>query len=139
MALVVTQEGASLCWDYILGAAGAGYPVLHLIGAPHTVVHGDTLASLAAVELVVSGYAPIPLSPSSGWTIVTISNGAKASYPQVFWSFGGLCTVYGAYYTNLGGSISLWGDNFTDNGPYNYPSTGGLFYFTPIYTLTSLP
>lgn len=138
MAAVLTQEGALALWRQLLGISpGLGAPFVRLIGQPHTIVHTDTQATLAAAELSVSGYAPLQLTqPTPSWQLAPISAGAQAAYPVLNWSLGGACTVYGYWLCDVTSQYSLWGEIF--DAAFPLPG-GGAFALQLQPTLISQP
>jgi hypothetical protein len=130
MALVATLEGELALWLQILQIQSLQTPYLHLIGAPHTPVHTDTIATLAAVELAVAGYVPVPLTnPAVNWSFSLYPppgpyTAYLATYIPITWTFGGACTVYGYYVSGGPGTVSLWAEA---QGPFIFTPAGGTF------------
>lgn len=136
--IVLTQEGGLALWKQMLQIASIGYPNVHLLGAAHTPVHTDTEAILGALELSVSGYAPIALvNPTVDWTLAPITAGAQATYATLTWTFGGSCTVYGYWLSDESDTYSLFAEEFAVTYPFG--SSGGTFTFVLPPTLTSQP
>lgn len=135
MGLVATQEGCAALWQQILGIESIGLPNVHLVGRPHTPAPTDTYATYAAVELVVSGYAPKSLvNPAVDWTIAAVPTGAQAAYLTLSWSLGGACVVYGYWLSDAANQRSLWGEAFASPDTF---TAGGLFRLQLPPTLTS--
>jgi hypothetical protein len=125
--IVVTQEGAAVFWDYILGLALAQNPFCHLIGTPFTPGHTNTLATFAALELpLANGYAPIQLTnPGANWTFAAVAAGTTATYKTLNWLFTGALTVYGYFLSDDSNHISWWGEQLIP--AYTFPAGGGPF------------
>jgi hypothetical protein len=136
--VVLTQEGGIYLWKVILGAATPGPYVVHLFASDYQPQHTDTLATYAAIELVVSGYAPIQLvNPSTLWAITAVPYGAQAAYQQISWAFAGACTVYGYYVVESTNTWSVWAELFAT--PFVYGSSGGPFGLQLIPSQISCP
>jgi hypothetical protein len=139
MSLVLTQEGASLCWSMIwdLGR-DIGIPYCHLFGSAHSPSHTDTQSTYAGIELIAGGYAPYPLvNASVRWTVAPIPPGAQAAYQTIVWSLTSACSIYGYWLSDQSDTYSLWGELFAV--VYTYPSVGGVFQLALLPTLTSTP
>jgi len=139
VAQVLTEEGGLALWRQILQISpGIGYPVVHLIGGNHVVIHADTEASLAAVELAVAGYAPITLtSPGPNWTLSTLADGAQAVHTPLSWAFTGACLVYGYWLSDQTNTYSLLGETFS--APFTYGAAGGPFTLNLTSYIVSQP
>lgn len=138
MAVVVTQEGALRIWSQIFGISSIGYPYLHLFSTQHTPAHGDTEATYAAIELVVSGYAPFALTqPPVNWSLAAIGAGAQATYTTVSWTFTAAATVWGYWLADQTNTYSLWAEVFPTS--FVYGSQGGVFSLQLVPWLASYP
>lgn len=137
--LVVTQEGATLLWQWMLGILTPTNPIVHLFGSAHTPAHTDTESTYAAIELPsANGYAPIVLtSPGTNWTITPDPVGAKATHTAISWTFTAALTVYGYWLSDNSGTISLWAEAF--NPAYVFLAGGGVFPLTLPPLLFSQP
>lgn len=137
--LTVTQEGASLLWQQILGLGSIGAPWVHLFVAPYVPQHADTYATYAALEVPLgNGYAPIQLTPPAvNWSIAPIGAGAQAQYQTIMWAFTAGTTVRGYWIADSTNSYSLWAENW--GNPQFYPAAGGLLVMQPLAWLASFP
>jgi hypothetical protein len=136
---VMSQEGALLLWQYILGIVGIVQPTVHLMGSSYNPLHTSTLTNFAANELAVAnGYAPKQLtSPGANWSFTTQAAGELATYLMLSWTFTASLTVYGAYISDDGNLKSWGGQLFTPS--YAFPAGGGLFTLLTPLTLLSCP
>jgi len=138
MAIVVTNEGASTLIQWALQLATPTTPIVHLLGSPHALAHDDTQGTLAAAELVVSGYSPLPLSdPALNWTLAVYPDGYQATYTALNWQFFAACTVYGYWLSSGDLRWSLWGETLAE--PVVIPGGGGPWTLIPYFYLASQP
>lgn len=139
--IVYFAAGVPAGQQYLLGLRTPTKMTLHLIGTDMTITHGTDAVALAAAEVAAGdGYAPIDLPVTSGgaeWTITGISAGGKAVYADQTWTLTAARSIWGYWYDDSAGD-PLMGEMFA-GGAYVIPSTGGLFIFTPSFTLTSQP
>ena len=139
MSLVLTQEGASTLWKWVLGITPLNTPNCHLFGEAFTPQHIDTEATFAAYELPrAAGYAPIALAtPAEDWTISPISQGAQAVYYPLLWMLTAQVTIYGYWLSDFSNTYSLWAEEFED--PFPLPFGGGYFSLILPPQMVSLP
>jgi hypothetical protein len=139
MGIVVTQEGALLLWQYMLGFyAAPGYPLLCLLGTNHTVVHTDTIATLTAQEFAATGYSRITMTvPGSVASVAKITNGAQVTYNLFTFNFTGSGTIYGYFVLDPTLTYSLYGENFASS--FVYAAGTNVFNLLLPPTLTSPP
>jgi hypothetical protein len=138
MAIVLTQEGGKLLWQYMLGIKPWTFMTLHLIGDSFTVAHTSTQALLAPHELVTVGYGAAQIIPgTANWTFTPITQGQQATYIPLSWTFAGACVVYGYWLSDSTQTISIFGENFA--APFVYNANGGQFVLNLPPTLISVP
>lgn len=138
MALVLTQEGAQVLWQQLLGIYNIGNPFVRLFGQAVAPSHGDTLATYTPLELAVGGYAPLQLiAPSLNWQITVLPSGAQAVYPVLTWNFSTSARVFGYWLNDASGQYSLVAEAF----PASYLVSGvpGAFSLQLPLSLTSQP
>lgn len=144
MALVVTQEGAGVLWNQILGIASIGHPYLHLFGSAHSPAHTDYEAIFHAIELpTAAGYAPILITPPGDIaSIAPITPGALMTTVPFVWYFTTAYTVYGYWLSDQTNTYSLLAEELAvvytwTPGPWSFqltlpiwlasqPSSGGI-------------
>lgn len=145
MGLVVTQEGSSLLWRWMLDTTPpmvTPYPSCHLIGSPFDPAfpHAVTYGQLLTVELTVGGYAPILLNnPSGNWSLSYTGNGTLATHTVVNWSLAVACLIYGYWLdgSTMPNPTSWWFEVFPT--PWHYDPGAGPFLLALGPTLTSVP
>jgi hypothetical protein len=137
--LVLTQEGAQVLWQWMLGIAPAGGAWVGLFGAAHVPTHADTLATYQAIELAGgAGYSRQQLSRlSTGWLIQGAPGGAQATPTSLSWVFSGVRNIYGYFLVDSAQQYALWAEQFA--GPFPIGSAGGVFVLNLPTTLTSQP
>lgn len=138
MDLVLTQEGALILWQYMLGILTPAAPVLHLLGSAFTPSHTSTYANFAANELSVQGYSPVSLkAPANPWSFLQISQGQEAVNQPGPFTFGGPCTVYGWWLSDATNTHALFGAAWSP--PYPFGPLGGQFFVAMQPSLISVP
>lgn len=137
--ICLTNEGAVLLWQDILGLASIGYPNVHLFGTAHVPAHTDTESTYAAIELPGGiGYAPIALTnPGVDWTLTPIGAGAQAAYLLLTWTLTGAASIYGYWLSDQTNTYSLWAEEFAT--PFIYGSGGGAFNLQLVPWMASAP
>lgn len=133
MALVVPNLGAQEILSRALNKTATGDLTLRLYTNDYTPVEGSAVGNFT--EATFTGYAAASI-PGSGATITNADPSEASWSAKVFTSSAGSQnqSVYGYYVTNVGSTIALWAERFTD-GPYTIVNNGDTITVTPKLTL----
>lgn len=137
MALVLTQEGAKLLWQWWVGVTPPTTPILHLLGSAFTPLHTSVYGDFAGHELAGGGYGPIAIPGGLSWTISTIPQGAQATQDVGPFGLTTIVNIYGYWLGDVTSMVSLWGEQFSP--PYAFNPLGGPLFLDLFPQLVSLP
>jgi hypothetical protein len=134
MSLLVSNSGAKLMADLILGNATSENLLLKLYTDSTALSRTDTAAS--RTEASGNGYAAIVLTKGSGWSDVAGSgnNPETSGYAQQTYTFtGGPVTINGYFIVGQTSGTLYWEEAFAS--PAVIPAGGGTIKITPQFQL----
>lgn len=131
MALLATDEGERLLFEYMLNKTTPTNWILRLYKSNTTPAEGDVLATYT--EATEAGYTAKSLT-GTNWTVTTTANVTTAQHAEQTFSFTTAATIYGYYYTDGGATKALIAERFA-GAPFTLPSAGGSIAITPKITL----